>query len=149
MQRPHITQVPGLWERDGSLRDVYFFGSDLESWSKFIDYASSYRFTYQADGKATEFPGVREVFRMRDTSHCLSIWIGDACANCHFFLADEIELDLDPREVLGPQEHDALLAFVEGAANAVGLNGTITPEGSEDSPILWFEINNQCWKTHG
>jgi len=108
-----------------------------------------HRLTYIADGEAAVFPGVKEVFRLQETSHCLSIWIGDVCANCHFFVSDEIELDLDPREVLGPNEHDALLAFVEGAANAVGLNGVITPEGTEDAPFLTFDINDQSWRVHG
>ena len=149
MQRPHIEQVSGLWERDGSLRDVYFYGADLDRWCKLIEFASSHRFTYAADGEAAEFPGVMEVFRLRDTSHCLSIWIGDACANCHFFVADEIELDLDPREVLGPNEHGALLAFVERAANAIGLNAVIAPEGAKNFPFLTFDVNEQTWRVHG
>jgi hypothetical protein len=33
------------------------------------------------DGEAAEFPGVKEVFRLLETSHCLSIRIGDVDAN--------------------------------------------------------------------
>ncbi|WP_139232659.1 hypothetical protein [Duganella sp. CF458] len=149
MERPHIEQVPGLWECDGSLRDVYFFGADIDRWSRFLEFALTHRFTYMTDGEAAEFPGIEEVFRAREVAHCFSIWIGDACANCHFFVTDEIELDLDPREVLGQNEHEALLAFVEAAANVVGLDCAITPEGTEGSPFLSFSFYDQRWKIHG
>ena len=135
--------------QDGSLRDVYFTDIGADGWSKFIQFASTYRLTYKADGEDAEFPGVEEVFRLRDTSHCLSIWICDAAANCHFFLKDEIELDLDPREIIDHKEHDALLDFIEMAASAVGVNASITPEGTENSPFMTFDIQTKRWKNYG
>lgn len=89
---PRFDQIPMLWEKDGSLRDVYLTGCGVDGWSKFMQFASAYRLVYMADGEEAQFPGVAEVFRRGDISHCLSIWIGDAAANCHFFLGDEIEL---------------------------------------------------------
>lgn len=148
MNRPTFDQIPSLWEPDGSLRDVYLGGIDVEGWSKFIRYASTYRLTYTADGEKADFPGVPEVFRLRDRSHCLSIWVGAATANCHFFLEDEIELDLDPREVLGPNEHNALLGFIEGAALALGVTATLTPEGAQNSPFMAFDVRGRGWSIY-
>jgi hypothetical protein len=149
MNRPAFDQIPTLWEPDGSLRDVYLVGIDADGWWKFIQYASTHPLTYKADGEDADFPGVADVFRLRDRSHCLSIWVGDAAANCHFFLEDEIELDLDPCEVLGPNEHDALLDFIEGAALAVGVNALVTPEGAQNSPFMAFDVRERGWKIYG
>lgn len=125
MNRPSVDQIPLLWECDGSLRDVYLAGVDAKGWLKFMQFASTHSLTYKANGEDAEFPGVDEVFHLRDRSHCLSIWVGRAAVNCHFFLENEIELDLDPREILGPNEHNALLGFIEGAALAVGVNSIL------------------------
>ncbi|MYN00822.1 hypothetical protein GTP41_01790 [Pseudoduganella sp. DS3] len=149
MSQPSITQLPELWERDGSLRDVYLTGVDIHGWERFIQYASAYRLTYKADGEDAAFPGLGEVFRRIDTSHCLSIWIDDVSVNCHFFQDDEIELDVDPGEILGETEHAALLKFVAGASNAVGVSAIITPEGSQGSPFLAFDTKRQTWKIQG
>jgi len=148
LNQPRIDELPELWERDGSLRDVYLAGTDYDGWERFIQYASAHQLTYKADGEDAAFPGVSEAFRRIDTSHCLSIWIGDVAVNCHFFQDDEIELDVDPGEILGEAEHMALLEFVAGASNAVGVSATITPEGSQGSPFLTFGIQEQTWKIH-
>jgi len=149
MNRPTFDQIPSLWEPDGSLRDVYLAGVDAEGWSKFIRYASTHPLTYKADGEDADFPGVAEVFRLRDKSHCLSIWVGDAAANCHFVLEDEIELDLDPREILGPIQHNAILSFIEGAALAVGATAAISPEGCQNSPFMAFDVRERDWRIYG
>lgn len=148
MNPPSIDQLPELWERDGSLRDVYLANVDLDGWERFICYSSAHRLTYQADGNEAAVPGVDEAFRRTDVSHCLSIWVGNVSVNCHFFQIDEIELDIDPREILGANEHAAVLEFIEGVSNAVGANAAITPEGSQASPFLTFDIQEQTWKIH-
>jgi hypothetical protein len=45
--------------------------------------------------------------------------------NSHFFIAEEIELDIDPREIRGPQEHAQVLMFLENVAHK--LNKPIVP----------------------
>lgn len=149
MTRPAFDQVPMLWERDGSLRDVVLVGAGADGWHKLIRFAMAYRATYKADGEETTFPGMSEVFQRHDASHCLSIWVGEAAANCHFFLEDEIEFDLAPREVHGPKEHDAVLEFVERAAQALGVNASITPEGAQKSPFMTFNVKSMNWEVPG
>lgn len=148
MTRPSFEQVPMMWKRDGSLRDVCLPGAGVDGWSKLIRFAAAYRMTYKADGDDADFPGVNEVFLLRDRSHCLSIWIGEATANCHFFLEEEIEFDLAPHEVHGPDEHEALLDFIERAALVVGVNASITPEGEQGSPFMAFDIHAMHWIVH-
>lgn len=146
MSRPTFDQLPVLWEDDGSLRDVLFTDIGPEGWSRFIRFVSLCRLTYKSDGEEAEFPGVLEIFNRRDRSHCLSIRFGEAIANCHFFLEDEIELDLSPREVLGQIEHNAILDFIEQAALAVGANASLMPEGDHKSPFMVFDVRAKMWK---
>jgi hypothetical protein len=68
--------------------------------------------------------------------------------NCHFFVPDEIELDIDPREVTGPEELAAVLQFVEQLARATGKDAVLTPESSPEIVLLHYRQAGQGWQIH-
>ena len=59
----------------------------------------------------TKIPPVDAIFSNRDGHHMLSIFVSGVTINCHFLFSEEIELDIDPREVKGQFEHEAVLEF--------------------------------------
>src|SRR5215218_3760144 len=109
MKRPTSLEVPGLWESDGSLRDMYVLGTSLKDWRAFLEFASQFPRKYLFDGEAKEQPEVEQLFGNQGGSHLLSLTVGTATVNCHFFVEEEIELDLSPKEIEGPSEHNQLL----------------------------------------
>jgi hypothetical protein len=67
----------------------------------------------------------------------LQITIRDAVIlNCHFFTADEIELDVDPRAINGAVEAGALHDFVQWLADSVGQRAIVTFENSMEHLIF-------------
>jgi hypothetical protein len=66
----------------------------------------------------------------------MSVSAGSVQLNCHFFCANEIEFDLDPREVHGQADLDALLSFMEMIAVATAKPVLMTPENMHDSPFI-------------
>lgn len=78
----------------------------------------------------------------------LSFSLGKVGVNCHFFVKDEIELDIDPREVTSSLEVQALMAFIVELGQALEMDVSLTEEGSPtrkwfgydraDDSILWF-----------
>jgi len=48
--------------------------------------------------------------------------------NCHFFQNDDIELDLDPREVTGQAQLDALLEFMRDIGRTTSASVVLTPK---------------------
>ena len=148
MRTPQLSDVPNLWEVDGSLRDIYVLGTTARSWETFLAFAAAYPLAYSFDGEARSLPPAREIFANRSGSHLLSIAIGSVTVNCHFFVESEIELDVDPKEVKGPEEHFQVLRFVEGLAIKVGRPVLVTPENGAEIPFLSYEPSSVGWSIH-
>ena len=66
----------------------------------------------------------------------LSVQTAGIVLNCHFFNVTELEFDLDPREVNGPEEFNALITFMHLLADVCGKPAVLTEENWPAAPIL-------------
>ncbi|WP_338763038.1 hypothetical protein [Massilia sp. METH4] len=147
--RPDFHEIEGLWERDGSLRDIYVQDMAAVHWNRFDQLLSQYIYSYSFDGVAAPFPGSHSVLGNREGVHGLSILLdGPVEICCHFFIAEQLELDISPREITSPLEHEEVLSFVENLAGALGLPAHITPENSEHTPFLTYAADSRTWCKH-
>lgn len=146
--RPNFHDVTGLWDRDGSLRDIYVQNTEAVHWDRFDRLLSQYECTYTFDGMPLPFPGSRSALANCEGSHLLSIPLDGPVINCHFFIVQQLELDISPKEVAGPLEHAWILAFVENLAEALELPADITPENGEENPFLTYSPVTKSWLTH-
>ena len=137
--KPSASEVPGLWEVDGSLRDMYVFDMSTNDWAKLLVVASSYRSVYSVNGEPKALPSAAQLFPEGRGHQLLAIQIGAASVNCHFFVESELELDINPKEVDSAHQHDLLLEFAETLASALQKPIVLTPENAPESPILSFE----------
>jgi hypothetical protein len=127
---------------------MYVFNMSMNDWEKFLTVASSRGLTYSFDGEAQSLPSVEHLFDGRGGSHLIAIRIGSASVNCHFFVASELELDIDPKEVCNDLQHDQLLEFAEAISSALQKPIVVTPENMPESPILSFEPSASQWQVH-
>jgi len=148
MKRPAFGEVTGMWERDGSLRDIYILQTNVEDWRAFLAFAANYSCTYSRDGVVGPMPTPETIFSERQNVQLLSIALGACTANSHFFVESEIELDLDPREIKGSDAHDEALSFIEGLARALGKPALLTPENGVRVPFLSFVPAEGRWHVH-
>jgi hypothetical protein len=82
-------------------------------------------------------PDVVDAFPEEGWSDCmLAITVDGVIFNCHFFGFDEIEFDLDPRDVKGQPHLDAILQFMTALADASSRDVSLSEEGAHDYPIL-------------
>jgi hypothetical protein len=58
------------------------------------------------------------------------------CVACHFFAPDEIEFDIQPREVNGPERLSAVAAFLRELASATRMPALLTMENMQTAVIL-------------
>ena len=138
--------MPLLWEADGSLRDVYLLQTSLADWEAFLALASTYQCDHSFHGEPCPVPAAEEIFgALGGSNHLLSISLGGVTANCHFFAEGEIELDIEPREVRGPEEHSRVMRFVEQLSSATGKPALIAPENGADIPFLSFNPASGTW----
>jgi hypothetical protein len=135
-------------ERDGSLRDIYVQNTDDVHWDRFDRLTRRYECVYTFDGVPLPFPGSRSAMKNREGTHLLSILLGGPIINCHFFIAQQLELDISPREIVGPLEHARVLEFVENLAEILELPADITPENCEENPFLTYKPLARSWLVH-
>jgi hypothetical protein len=145
---PTINQPRDLWECDGSYRDVYIQQATLGDWEALCKLGAEYGLRYWCEGIEQDLPAVSEIFGNREHPHLMTLYAGLVRLNCHFFVPEEIELDIDPREIRGPDDHYAVLGFLERLSTATNKKLLITAENSEDMVLLQYEPTTRAWVIH-
>ncbi len=84
---------------------------------------------YFRDRHPTEFHGPQPHKAFPLPGECdrlLSVRFAGVLANCHFFMPEELEFDIDPREVTGREQLNALFEFMRCMAEGVGKEVILT-----------------------
>ena len=133
-------KVRGEFAFDGSWRDIFVLGTDLAARQRMLDAlrAARYDLSYRRDGKPAELPAsAEEAFPLEgECDRLLSVRFCGVLANCHFFRRDEIEFDIDPRELVGQPQLDGLFGFMRCLADAARRDATLCPENCPEAPIF-------------
>jgi hypothetical protein len=146
---PRFGDIPDLWERDGSLRDVCFQLATPEHWEKFVTFARRYPLKYTVDGEERELPHLNQVFADREEhATTVAILLDGVRVHCHFSSREAIELDIDPREITGVREHDVVLHFMAELSVALNQEAIVSPEGGENSPYMTYDLGRRAWRIH-
>ena len=150
METPSWEQVRHEFIFDGSWRDIYVIDSDLALWERLIASlkTSDYDLQYSLDGHAMELPNLAEEAFQFEASRLLSVRFRSVQANCHFFWPDEIEFDIDPREITGQPQLDALFGFMGFVAATVGRDVILTPESLSKSVIFRVRASDGVVEHH-
>jgi hypothetical protein len=100
-----------------------------------------YKFEFQVDGVAQPFPAsVEEVFAIREqASPLLQFSVGTILVMCHFFTPDEIEFDIDARDVRSQLDLDTLLNFLRMVGDAVKKPVSLTPENVPECAVINYD----------
>jgi hypothetical protein len=112
-------------------------------WQHVVDLIRSrWPSSYSEDGERAPMPkSVGEIFRQHETAAVL--WAitpsSGIVINCHFFTTEEIEFDLDPKEILGQPQLDAVADFVEAIAHATEKLAIVCYENSPETAFMWFD----------
>jgi hypothetical protein len=132
------------FEADGSLRDIYVQGTGLNDWQNVVDALreSWPSPAYTLDGEPAALPRrVEAIFDApREQAALLSLAVGDARVTCHFFVEDEIEFSVDPREIAGPAQVEALTEFMALLGRATGKTVMLTLENAPEAVIFRYSV---------
>jgi hypothetical protein len=140
------SKVESDFEWDGSLRDIYVRSATLEDWrAVYRVLKTSPEVAFRFDGEQVAVPAdISDVFAMRGKkSPMLSLKVGSVTVVCHFFTEEEVEFDIDPREVRSQADLDAVLAFLKKIGDSVRKPVLLTPENAPQSEILRYEPASQ------
>lgn len=135
------------FEFDGSWRDIYVLNTTVSDWQLLLDFLRSdvYEFSYTIDEEKTVLPILaKQVFDARqEFSPLLQVNLGSVALNCHFFTDEEIEFDIDPREIQSEHHAEAIFNFMRQIGQTLKKEVILTPENLQDAPIFKFLPSNE------
>ena len=132
------------FDPDGALRDVYIAPASAALWNEFIEwvscagYSSEFWHGQQKKALPREFREIKQLQQTDPTTLKLFLSAG-VQINCHFFIDEEIELDIDPREIQDQEAFESLLKFLRAIATALKRNARVTYENSPENELFVVE----------
>jgi hypothetical protein len=132
---------------DGSSRDIYVLNASLADWQVVLDdlRRTGTALRYFKSGVRTALPARAEQIFDPGVSgmQTMSLPVGDIVVHCHFFRIDEIEFDLNPSDVHGASQLEALVGFMRRLGELTGKCVVLTRENLKDSVILRYQPDAQ------
>jgi hypothetical protein len=125
---------------DGSLRDLYVFGAEVRDWDAVLAHLRGryepLAFTF--NGRSAPLPTcAAEAFAIGPTAPPrLTFTAGGVDVACHFFTPNEIELDLSPELVDGPERLASVVELLRSLAVVTGKVAVLTLENQPHAIIL-------------
>ena len=136
---------------DGSLRDIYITPATLKDWRVLYPLLRDYDgVEFSIDSVIQPPPAsIEQAFAVRPSSHpMLRIKVGSTLVVFHFFSDEEVECDVDPREISSQPDLDALLGFVSQLGDLTGKRVVITPENMRNEPFISYAPDTRKFQYH-
>ncbi|KZK84855.1 hypothetical protein PsAD46_03410 [Pseudovibrio sp. Ad46] len=136
------------FEIDGSLRDIIISGTTTSDWDKLISLSAEFgRVSYERDGISAELPAsASRLLNDKEHAHVFKVDLCGPVANTHFFIEDEIEFDIDPREIRSQATLHNVLSFCSKLSRALKRDVKITEENTPEAILLYYRYAEQVWR---
>jgi len=137
------------FRRDGSLRDIYVTPASLGDWRAIYPlFRRQSDIEFLTETGVLEIPENLDVSFFADVRPTLRFRVDGVLVVFHFFTPDEIECDIDPREVTCQAQLDSLLAFVRQLGDLTHKQAVLTPENLREEPIISYDPKGKTFKYH-
>ncbi|SDI47737.1 hypothetical protein SAMN05192558_108167 [Actinokineospora alba] len=126
----------------GHLPDVYVSSTTSEDWQRVVDLVRTSGMSYQCreDGRSVDLPAhVGAILDRQDATMELWVWPApEVLAIFRFSSVDEIDFDVDLRELQGQDRLDVLCGFLRAIGREVGKPVLVVAEGSR-YPLVGYD----------
>lgn len=144
MKSPPWESVSESWSWDGSWRDAYVFDTDGDDWQRVVDLVRRQGWEARTNGEGgVESPlpaEVRDIFALDSTSPTWLIRPGAGVEiKCHFFAPEEIEFDLDPRQITDQSSLDVVCEFLRAIGRELRKPVVVTAENDPAWTIMRYD----------
>ncbi|MEZ4888612.1 MAG: hypothetical protein R3E32_28060 [Chitinophagales bacterium] len=147
--------IKWIFEQDGALRDIYVQEVSLNDWRKVIDLINEkYKVYYGDTGEYKDTNKINKDYVIEYLtdktgeieSKSALIALGKIRINCHFFLEDQIEFDIDPKEVNSIEEFELIEEFMLEISKSIDNQITLTDENNPIFPLIKIDANREINK---
>jgi hypothetical protein len=144
MTWPELRQ--GVYEVDGSWRDLCVLDANREDWAKWIAYVNQhYPVKWAAedygDGETLTAIEAGYIDQRWQAGAWGSVFLEQVQLNCHFFQESEIENDIDPSEIVSMEDHERLMAYAVAISMTLGKEVVLTAESFHEDEGVSIRIN--------
>lgn len=137
-----------IFKPDGALRDIYVQDTTLNDWAKIIDLLNAnYILNYHSKNKIDKeevFQNLKEI-GAKDFK-TVSIVIKNIKINCHFFLIEQIEFDIEPNEINTQSDFEKILSFMTEISSTLKKQVTLTGENEITFPLIKINVEENVFK---
>jgi len=128
---------------DGSLRDIIVSDTTIDDWQKVYDELRSgkYDLAYECGTSHVPPTDVCELLAgrgLQDERPRLSVKCGANTLNCFFYGEDEIEFDLDPRDVTSEDEFLKIIDFMRMIGQRLRKDVSLTEENVHEAELIRY-----------
>jgi hypothetical protein len=129
----------------GSLPDVRVPNASVENWQAVLDLVAEqgWKCQYSEGETVLPVPRAEGVLSRPVDAECpaLRVWpSAEVLAIFRFHAADEIDFDVDLRELQGQERLDVLCGFLREMGRRLGKPVLMGPEGDYGHPVLGFDV---------
>ena len=128
---------------DGSWRDLYILQTNLDDNLKWTNYVNeNYRIEWfngltQTDEQKIDYEVIKEFWNgNRDLCSTAKVFIDKIQINNHFFDIEEIENDIDPREINSIEDHEIVLKYMTDLSLLLDKPIILTPENDKEIVLM-------------
>ncbi|WP_405097907.1 hypothetical protein [Micromonospora sp. NBC_01412] len=130
---------------NGTLPDVHVPETTVEDWRALVDLVRSegWQLAYLVDGGARPLPAaVEDMLSLREEVGVqLNVWPAPGVlAIFRLYEAEQIDFDVDLRELQGQQQLDVLCRFLTTIGRRLRKSVLMTPEGLGNEPVLGYDV---------
>mgnify|MGYP003398753257 CR=1 FL=1 len=138
-------EIKWIFEPDGTLRDIYVENVNIEDWKILIDYLNAnhiLKYGPSNDIKIVNKADKDYLIKLLSDEtgemelKTLSIIVENIIINTHFFTIDEIEFDIEPREINSETDYEKLLSFMNEISKILNKPLILTGENQIDFPLI-------------
>ena len=137
--------IKWIFEPDGSLRDIYIQDVSLSVWDEIIVYLNkNFSLTFGDKTKIDKDYVLKYLQQTNQQNACqpLIINLEHIKVHCYFFIPEEIEFDIDPKEINSITDFELIESFMVSISKALGLQVTLTAENSPKFPLFKVDVKN-------
>ncbi|MEU7581381.1 hypothetical protein AB0B50_27680 [Streptomyces sp. NPDC041068] len=129
----------------GTLPDVYVPETSVDDWQAVLDLVevNGWQYRYSEGDTVLPLPRAESVLSRPDDAECPQLRVRptpDVLAIFRFHAAEEIDFDVDLRELQGQQRLDVFCGFLSAIGRRLGKPVLMDAEGGDGSrPVLGFD----------
>ncbi|MCK8143228.1 hypothetical protein MW871_15160 [Flavobacterium sp. I-SCBP12n] len=148
-------EIKWIFEPDGTLRDIYVQNVNIEDWKILIDYLNENHILKY--GPYHEIKIVSRIEKdyliqlLTDVTgemelKTVGIIIDDIIINTHFFTVNEIEFDIEPKEINSENNFEKVLSFMNEISRILNKQLILTGENQINFPLVTVEYSKKIIK---